>query len=150
MERILNETTILKREAEVDARIESVRAELADLEAEKSRIDGAKELFGIYGRVERLAQIGAVSSEPGNEIRVDYGVKPNGLPTNSEMIVWAVREANRLGNPPTQMEIVEAIRRKWWPEASADRLRPMIWQMWKKRGVLTRRKERYHLAEQEN
>ena len=62
------------------------------------------------------------------------------------MIISVVRDANLNGKGLTQLEVIDGIRRKWWPDAPDNRIRPMFWSLWKQKSVLVRKRDKYFLA----
>ncbi|MCI0598685.1 MAG: hypothetical protein L0Y60_04060 [Beijerinckiaceae bacterium] len=142
MERILSESALLERESTIDARVAILREEIASLTEEKSKIQAAKELFSVFNITNENNEL-SEREHPSEQV-TDGLIRPEGIPSTRDMIIWVVRDFNASDKAPTTMQIVESIRKKCWPNAPSNRIRPMIWSLWKTKGILTRRKERYY------
>lgn len=74
--------------------------------------------------------------------------KPEGLPTMSDMILAALRDArarSSIGMMPA--EVTAFIRKNYWPEVLPEAVTPIVWRMWKKDRVLEKDGAHYTLPE---
>jgi hypothetical protein len=68
-------------------------------------------------------------------------LRPDGLPTTTDMIVTALRE---VGKPSRPIEITNFIRARWWPSVTNETVCPTVCRM-AKDGRLTHAEGRYFL-----
>lgn len=159
MDKVLRESDVLKWMADLNRVIENLRSQIADREAERAKAQMVLEVMGSRGANEDVAAEsekvvpnlpstvngGHSNSSPIADVesRRKASDRPMGIPTSRQMILTVVREANRHGEGLTLSEIFDAIRQRWWADAPSNRLRPMVWSMWKEKGILKREGERY-------
>lgn len=72
--------------------------------------------------------------------------KPDGVPSVMRMAMDVLREATARGQPWMEgTQIVDEIRKRWWPEAEAAAITPQLWRAASKRKALLKDGTRYAL-----
>jgi hypothetical protein len=151
MIRVLREPELFSRLASLEAKIADLRAKLAQYEAEKAKVELVIDAIRSFGSPMSEQGLDLPEQMPDRSPKVEAAskteahlVKPTGIPTTREMILSVVLEVNRTGAGPTTKEVIDSIREKWWPDAPSNRIRPPLWSLWREKGLLARRNERYY------
>jgi hypothetical protein len=154
-------TAIAARRADIDERITHLREQIASLEVRRGELEIAervlREIAGTNPATEYVSSrapahrpfVGAVPSE--QRPRRIVSPKPPGLPSIPKMIIEALeyaRDNGLRGFEPN--EVLQFIKKKYWPEASSAYVGPTMWKMWKTENKLEREETLYLLPGAKN
>lgn len=114
------QSIINKRIAEVTAENERLEKALAENRLELAELEtAAKVVARLVGGTPR----GVPKVEVGSPVKPP---KPEGLPSMPELILMALRSADR---PLEPKEITEVIRKNWWPDVEGQKIGSIVWRL---------------------
>ena len=124
-----------------------IAATIAELEAEDAELEVAERALGrLAGQPE--PQVTALPPEVIAKKTVTPQ-KPEDIPTMPQMITMALKDAAKNGKAGLEPSAITLfIKKTWWPEADINKVGPIAWRMWRRKG-LAKRGSKYSLPKDE-
>lgn len=118
---------INKRINEVRSERDVLLAKLSKCDEELAELDTAKKVIArLTGVSEETDPTDGKAKRYGFKDALEGKGKPSGLPTMPELIIMALKHANR---PLKPKEITEVIRHNWWPEVDGRNIGSIVWRL---------------------
>lgn len=117
-------------------KLHALNSEIARLEAEIARLRDQAKDYVIAERVwaslgfddEESPRREANTSSSENDLSV--AGKPPGIPTMPDMIVEVLRRNDQLTDEvKSPSQVLEIIKKEWWPTATSTDISPVMWRM---------------------